>query len=149
MSVTTFLWFDTEAEQAAERYVELVPNSRIVDTVRGPDGSAFVLTLDLDGHSVTLMNGGPGRPHTEAASLQVGVDTHEQIDRLWDGLIEGGGKPGECGWLTDPWGLSWQVVPSALPELMGDPARAGAVGAALRSMGKLDIAALRAAGESA
>lgn len=150
MSVNTFLWFDSEAEQAAASYVELVPNSRIVDVNRTPDGSVFIVSIDLDGHAVTLMNGGPHHTHSEAASIQVVVDTQEEIDRLWDGLSEGG-APGPCGWLTDRWGLSWQVVPAELPKLMSgdDPARTAAVGAALQTMSKLDLAALRRAHDGA
>ncbi|WP_054815041.1 VOC family protein [Nocardia arizonensis] len=150
MSVNTFLWFDTDAEQAARRYVELVPNSRVVEIAHNADGSVFIVTVELDGHAVTLMNGGPSHPHTDAASIQVTVDTQEELDRLWDGLTEGG-APGPCGWLIDRWGLSWQVVPAELPELMtgADPAASAAVGAALRTMSKLDIAALRAAHDNA
>ncbi|MEV0297885.1 VOC family protein [Nocardia sp. NPDC050710] len=144
MSVNTFLWFESDAEQAANRYVELVDDSRIVDITRHPDGSAFIVSIELDGHPYTLMNGGPGHPFTDAASIQVVVDTQEQVDRLWDALTEGG-EPGPCGWLTDRYGLSWQVVPAALPKLtMGDdPAKTTAVGTALRTMSKLDLAVLQ------
>ncbi|WP_280233606.1 VOC family protein [Nocardia cyriacigeorgica] len=143
-SVTTFLWFESAAEQAGEFYASVVPNSRVVEISRNDDGSAFVVSLDLDGQSVTLMNGGPGHPLTDAASLQIVVDTQEEVDRLWDALTEGG-APGPCGWLTDRYGLSWQVVPSVLIELMGgpDPARTIAVGTALRTMSKLDAGALQ------
>ncbi|MEU5406029.1 VOC family protein [Nocardia asteroides] len=145
MSVTTFLWFDTEAEAAAELYTATVPNSRIVEVTRQADGSAFIVGIELDGHSVTLMNGGPGHPPTDAASLQVIVDSQDEIDRLWDALSEGG-EPGPCGWLTDRFGVSWQVAPAVLPKLLGgEPAQAIAVGTALRSMSKLDIAALQEA----
>lgn len=145
MSVTTFLWFDTEAEAAAELYTATVPNSRIVEVTRQGDGAAFIVGIELDGHSVTLMNGGPGHPPTDAASLQVIVDSQDEIDRLWDALSEGG-QPGPCGWLTDRFGVSWQVAPAVLPKLLGgEPAQAIAVGTALRSMSKLDIAALQKA----
>ncbi|WP_410870284.1 VOC family protein [Nocardia sp. A7] len=144
MSVHTFLWFDADAEAAAELYAATVPNSRIVEVTRQGDGSAFIIDLDLDGQSVILMNGGPGHPHTDAASLQVIVDTQDEIDRLWDALSQGGGTPGPCGWLTDRFGVSWQVVPAVLAKLMGGaPDRAIAVGTALRTMSKLDIAALQ------
>lgn len=143
-SVNTFLWFDTAAEEAGKFYASVVPNSRVVEVTRNDDGAAFVVTLDLDGHSVTLMNGGPGHPHTDAASLQIVVDSQEEVDRLWDALTEGG-EPGPCGWLTDRYGLSWQVVPSVLSKLMGgdDPAKTIAVGTALRTMSKLDARALQ------
>ncbi|AVH22552.1 VOC family protein [Nocardia cyriacigeorgica] len=144
-SVNTFLWFDNAAEEAGELYTSVVPNSRIVEITRNDDGSAFIVTLDLDGHTVTLMNGGPGHPHSDAASLQIVVDTQDEVDRLWDALTAGG-EPGPCGWLTDRYGLSWQVVPSVLlPTLMGgdDPAKTIAVGTALRTMFKLDVRALQ------
>lgn len=149
MSVDTFLWFDADAEAAAELYVAAVPNSRIVEVTRQGDGSVFIVSLELDGHAVTLMNGGPGHPHSAAASLQVIVETQEEIDRLWDALTEGG-TPGECGWLTDRFGVSWQVVPAALPKLMGgEPERVIAVGTALRSMTKIDLPALQRAYDQA
>ncbi|MFC9870975.1 VOC family protein [Nocardia sp. XZ_19_231] len=146
MSVNTFLWFDADAEAAAELYAASVPNSRIVEVTRQGDGSAFIVTLDLDGQAVTLMNGGPGHPHSDAASLQVVVDTQDEIDSLWDALSQDGGTPGPCGWLTDRFGVSWQVVPAVLAKLMGGEVdRVIAVGTALRSMSKLDIAALQQA----
>ncbi|GGN76791.1 VOC family protein [Nocardia rhizosphaerihabitans] len=146
MSVNTFLWFDTDAEAAAQLYTASVPNSRIVEVARQGDGSAFIVTLDLDGHVVTLMNGGPGHPPTDAASLQVVVDTQDEIDELWNALTADGGVPGPCGWLTDRFGVSWQVVPAVLPKLMGGESdRVVAVGTALRTMSKLDIAALQQA----
>ncbi|MGY0501131.1 VOC family protein [Nocardia sp. FBN12] len=149
MSVNTFLWFDADAEAAAELYAATVPNSRIAEVTRQGDGSAFIITLGLDGQAVTLMNGGPGHPHSDAASLQVIVDTQDEIDSLWDALSEGG-TPGPCGWLTDRFGVSWQVAPAVLPKLMsGEPDRVIAVATALRSMSKLDIAALQQAYDQA
>ncbi|GEM30691.1 VOC family protein [Nocardia neocaledoniensis NBRC 108232] len=150
MTVSTFLWFDTDAEAAGELYAATVPNSRVVEITRQGDGSAFVVSLDLDGHAVTLMNGGPGHPHTDAASLQITVDTQDEIDALWDALTADGGEPGPCGWLTDRFGVSWQVVPAELPKLLaGETERVIAVGTALRAMSKLDIAALRRAHDQA
>ncbi len=140
-SVNTFFWFDTEAEPAAEFYAAAVPDSRITGVTRGEDGSAFVVTLDLAGHAITLLNGGPGHPHTDAASIQVVVEGQEAVDRLWEALTEGG-KPGPCGWLEDRYGLSWQVVPAALPELLSGE-RAAEVGAALRTMSKIDLKVLQ------
>ncbi|WP_280271090.1 VOC family protein [Nocardia wallacei] len=140
-SVTTFFWFERDAEQAAEFYTATVPDSRITDISRSPDGSAFIVALELAGHAVTLMNGGPDHPLSDAASIQVVVDTQHEVDRLWAALTEGG-APGPCGWLTDRYGLSWQVVPAALPKLLnGD--HAAAVGAALRTMSKIDLAVLQ------
>ncbi|MFC8531679.1 VOC family protein [Nocardia sp. NPDC057227] len=147
MTVTTFLWLESGAEEAAALYTAAIPNSRITSSTPGPDGRAFIVGLDLDGHAVTLMNGGPGHPLSDSASLQLTVDGQAEVDRLWAALTADGGTPGPCGWLTDRFGLSWQVVPAELPELMGspDPARAGAVATALRTMSKIDVAALRAA----
>ncbi|WP_433658485.1 VOC family protein [Nocardia sp. CA-128927] len=144
MSVNTFFWFDSAAEEAATLYTSLLPNSRITDVTRNADGVAFVATIELDGQAITLMNGGPGHPLTDAASLQIVVETQEEIDQLWDALTDGG-EPGPCGWLSDRFGLSWQVTPAALQTLMsGDnPAKTIAVGTALRSMSKLDIKSLQ------
>jgi len=144
-SVSTFFWFDTAAEPAAEFYAAVVPDSRVTSVTRGDDGSAFIVTLELAGHAVTLLNGGPAHPQTDAASIQVLLDTQDEVDRLWDALTEGG-KPGPCGWLTDRYGLAWQVVPSELPDLMSGE-RGAAVSAALRPMSKIDLKALRDAHE--
>ncbi|MFI5777722.1 VOC family protein [Nocardia sp. NPDC051570] len=141
-SVNTFLWFDSEAEQAAEFYVALLPDARIVEVTRNPDGSAFLVALELAGHAISLLNGGPGHRLTDAASLQVIVEGQAEVDRLWAALTADGGEPGPCGWLTDRYGLSWQIVPSELPKLMSGE-RAAAVGAALRTMSKIDLRALR------
>ncbi|WP_019930881.1 VOC family protein [Nocardia sp. BMG111209] len=140
--VTTFLWFDHGAEEAAEFYTGLIPGSEITEIARNPDGSAFVVSLVLAGHTISLLNGGPDHPLSEAASLQVLVDTQAEVDRLWDALTADGGKPGPCGWLVDRYGLSWQIVPTELPELMSGE-RAAAVGDALRAMSKIDIQVLR------
>ena len=123
--------------------------------MRYPEGSgalagrAMAVTFELDGLTVQALNGGPGRPFTEAISLFVSVETQEEIDRLWDALTSDGGAPSQCGWLTDRWGLSWQVVPPVLGELLSDPdpQRAGRAMQAMLTMTKLDIAALRAAAD--
>ncbi|MFQ6327016.1 VOC family protein [Nocardia sp. CWNU-33] len=149
MTVTTFFWFDSQAEEAATRYTEIVPNSRVVEVTRHPDGSAFIVAIELDGQSYTLMNGGSGHPLTDAASVQLIVDTQAEVDRLWDALVEGG-EPGPCGWLTDRYGLSWQVAPAALAKMMGaDPAKTTAVATALRSMSKIDLQTLQDAYDQA
>ncbi|MFX0575500.1 VOC family protein [Nocardia nepalensis] len=150
MSVNTFLWFASDAEEAATRYTALIPNSRIVEVNRHPDGSAFIVSIELDGHPYTLMNGGPGHPFTDAASIQVVVETQTEVDRLWDALVDGG-EPGPCGWLTDRYGLSWQVVPATLLTLMNgaNPIKTAAAATALRSMSKLDIKVLQDAYDNA
>ncbi|WP_062984381.1 VOC family protein [Nocardia anaemiae] len=150
MSVNTFLWFDNDAEEAAARYTALIPNSRIVEVNRHPDGSAFIVSIELDGHPYSLINGGPGHPFTDAASIQVIVDSQTEVDRLWDALIDGG-EPGPCGWLTDRYGLSWQVVPATLLTLMdgANPTKTAAAATALQSMSKLDIKVLQDAYDNA
>ncbi|MCI0155643.1 VOC family protein [Leifsonia shinshuensis] len=149
--VRTFLWYDGEAEAAANHYVSLVPDSRIVSVARlGEDGATVLVTFELGGIEYLALDGGPLYRFTEAASIMVLCEDQEEVDRLWDGLVSGGGEPGPCGWCTDRWGLSWQVVPRALLELQQDPdpARAGRANAAMMTMGKLDIAALYAAADA-
>ncbi|WP_065965150.1 VOC family protein [Curtobacterium sp. UCD-KPL2560] len=147
-SITPFLWYDDQAEEAAEHYTSLFPDSRVDSVARTPDGTALVVEFTLLGQPYRAMNGGPGHPHTDAVSFQVDVDTQEELDRVWDALLADGGKPVACGWLVDRWGLSWQVTPSMMGDLMtgnGDPEANARVFAAMRDMVKLDIPALQAA----
>lgn len=147
-TITPFLWFDDQAEQAAEHYVSLFPDSRIDSVARMPDGPVLVVEFTLLGRPYRAMNGGPGHPHTDAVSFQVDVDTQEELDRVWDALLADGGRPTACGWLFDRWGVAWQVTPSMMGELMsgsGDPGANARVYAAMMDMVKLDIGALRAA----
>jgi predicted 3-demethylubiquinone-9 3-methyltransferase (glyoxalase superfamily) len=152
-SISTFLWFERDAEIAAELYTALFPDSRITKVSRwgdggpAPKGSVMTVAFDLAGHRLTAINGGPHYSLTPAVSLVVSCETQDEIDRYWHALIAGGGKPSRCGWLVDRFGLSWQVVPSALGELLtdADPAKAARVGQALMGMEKLDLAALRSA----
>jgi len=155
-SVHPFLWFDSQAEQAAALYTSLLPNSRVTETRTYPDGApdefagrVMSVSFELDGLPVEALNAGPQFRFTEAFSFFVSVDTQDEVDRLWDGLIAGGGEPSQCGWLKDPYGLSWQIVPRALGELLGDPdpARAQRAMQAMLGMQKLDVAALRAAAD--
>jgi predicted 3-demethylubiquinone-9 3-methyltransferase (glyoxalase superfamily) len=151
--ITPFLWFDDQAEQAAEFYVSLFPNSRMLEVVRygddAPGQASGVTTVrfELEGVEFQALNGGPIFRFTEAFSLYTSADTQEEIDRLWDALIADGGEPSQCGWLKDKWGLSWQIVPSRLGELLSDPdpERAHRAMQAMLGMGKLDIAELEAA----
>lgn len=151
-TVTTCLWFDHDAEAAAAFYAGLLPggSSRVLNRQMNPDGSqggAFLVELVLGGQTYVLMNGGPSFAPTPAASIQITVDTQAEVDRLWEALLEGGGTESRCGWLADRWGLSWQIIPRALPRLLSLPDRAAAGRAmqAMMGMVKLDIAALEAA----
>jgi len=151
----TCLWFDDQALEAAEFYTSVFPNSRITSTTRYPAGSGEregqVLTVDfdLDGVHYQGLNGGPEFHFDEAISICVEVADQAELDRYWEALIADGGEEGPCGWCKDRFGLSWQVVPANWEEVYsGDPARAAAVFAAMMQMGKLDIAALEAAGDA-
>ncbi|HVM99925.1 MAG TPA: VOC family protein [Caulobacteraceae bacterium] len=149
--ITTFLWFDTEAEDAARFYVDLFPNSRLGQVARygdgapKPKGEVMTVGFELDGTPFVALNGGPQYKFTEAVSFQIACDGQAEIDRYWEKLTEGG-QPGPCGWLKDRFGVSWQVTPGNMAALIGGdpPAAARAVQAMMR-MGKLDIAALEAA----
>lgn len=147
-TISPFLWYDDQAEPAARYYTSLFDDSRVDSVARMPDGSAMVVEFTLLGQPYRAMNGGPGHPHTDAVSFQVDVDTQDELDRVWDALLADGGEPVACGWLRDRWGLSWQVTPSMMGELMtgsGDPEANARVFAAMQQMVKLDIPALRAA----
>jgi predicted 3-demethylubiquinone-9 3-methyltransferase (glyoxalase superfamily) len=143
--IRTCLWFDHEAEEAANFYVSLFPNSRILHTA-GKPGSVVMVSFELAGVQVLALNGGPYFKFSEAISLSVDCQTSAELDALWD-TLGAGGEYGRCGWLKDRYGLSWQLVPSRLPEFIGGPDAAGAKKAmeAMLKMGKLDIAALEAA----
>jgi predicted 3-demethylubiquinone-9 3-methyltransferase (glyoxalase superfamily) len=151
--ITPFLWFDNQAEEAARFYVSLFKNSRIGEVSRygeagpGPKGQVMVIAFELDGVKFTALNGGPVFKLTEAFSLQVDCQDQAEIDRLWERLTADGGEPSRCGWLKDRFGLSWQIVPANLGQLIGgdDPAKASRAVQAMMQMGKLDIAALEAA----
>ncbi|THD82537.1 MAG: VOC family protein [Phenylobacterium sp.] len=151
--VHPFLWFDTQAEEAANLYVSIFPNSKVTKVVRntaaapGPTNGVLTVEFELDGTKVIALNGGPHFKFTEAFSFTIDCETQAEVDRYWDALLAGGGQPSQCGWLKDRFGLSWQVVPAALPKLLGDPDRAKAnrVMAAMMKMVKLDIAAMEAA----
>ena len=154
-TITPCLWFDTDGEEAAEFYTSVFPNSTITNvshyTEAGPREAGMVLTVDfeLDGQRYTAINGGPEFPFTEAVSLLVNCQDQAEVDSYWEQLGSGG-EFGPCGWLKDRYGLSWQIVPTALGELMGDPdpEKAGRVMAAMLEMGKIDIAGLKRAAES-
>lgn len=145
--IATHFWFQEGAEQAAAYYCALFPNSRITDTMHYGDGRVMSLVFELDGQEFMALNGGPHYQLTPATSLFVKCDSQDEIDRLWDALLKDGGSAQRCGWLTDRFGLSWQIVPTALQTLLkgGDEAAAGRVMSALMQMVKLDLPALRRA----
>lgn len=150
-NITPFLWFDKEAGEAAEFYVSLFPNSKIVKIVRnteaapGPTGAVLTAVFELDGKPFTALNGGPHFKFNEAVSFVIHCKDQAEIDYYWNALCIQG--PGQCGWAKDKYGLSWQIVPAELPELLSGPRAAKAM-AALMTMTKLDLAALRKAAAS-
>jgi predicted 3-demethylubiquinone-9 3-methyltransferase (glyoxalase superfamily) len=153
-SVTPCLWFDGHGEEAANFYVSLLPDSRIDWVQRSPSdypggvqGQALILQFTLAGRPYQALNGGPGHPFTDAVSLSVSTAGQAETDLLWNALIEGGGSPVACGWLKDRFGLSWQIVPKRLPEMLGSPDRAAAkrAMAAMMTMVRIDIAAVERA----
>jgi predicted 3-demethylubiquinone-9 3-methyltransferase (glyoxalase superfamily) len=148
------LWFDTQAEEAANFYVSIFKNAKVTGVSRygdagpGPKGSAMTVTFELDGQQYMGLNGGPHFTLTPAVSLVVNCETQDEIDYYWDKLSADGGKIVECGWLTDKFGLSWQVVPSKMRTLVGgDPERGNRVMREVMKMKKLDIATLERAYE--
>ncbi len=151
--ITPFLWFDNNAEQAAQFYTSIFKNSKILNVSRygdggpGPKGSVMVVNFQLEGQQFTALNGGPLFKFSEAFSFVVNCETQKEIDEYWNKLTSGGGKESECGWLKDRFGFSWQIVPTALGRLMSDPKKANRVMQALLQMKKLDIAKLEEAAE--
>jgi predicted 3-demethylubiquinone-9 3-methyltransferase (glyoxalase superfamily) len=152
--MVTCLWFDGAAEEAAQRYVELFPNSSVDAVVRSPadnpsvsEGAVLTVEFTLDGRRFLGLNGGPAFTPNEAVSIQVFCADQAEVDHYWDGLVAGGGQESRCGWLKDPWGFSWQVVPTRLPELMADPDpdRARAAMQSMMTMQKIDVAELERA----
>jgi predicted 3-demethylubiquinone-9 3-methyltransferase (glyoxalase superfamily) len=152
--IIPFLWYDDRAEEAANFYVSIFKNSRIVsvsrygDTGPGPKGKAMSVTFQLDGEEFYALNGGPVFKFTEAISFFVNCETQQEVDELWEKL-SAGGKESQCGWLKDKYGLSWQVVPTALGKYLGDkdPVKSKRVMQAMLKMGKIDIEKLKQAYE--
>ena len=150
--ITPFLWFDHQAEEAARFYVSIFPNSKIMKLVRynkagpGPAGSVMTVEFQLEGQSFVALNGGPHFKFTEAISFVVNCQTQQELDVYWEKLTAGGGEV-QCGWLKDKYGLSWQVVPTALIKLLSDPdpEKSQRVMKAMLTMKKLDIRALQQA----
>jgi predicted 3-demethylubiquinone-9 3-methyltransferase (glyoxalase superfamily) len=140
-AITPFLWFDNTAGEAARFYTSIFPNSRLLDE------SPLVVTFEIEGQRVMAINGGPHFQLNEAFSFFVACDSQAEVDRYWDALLADGGTPSQCGWLTDRFGLTWQIIPTRLMELMSDPdpERAQRVTQAMLGMVKIDVAALEAA----
>ncbi len=146
-SSATCLWFASGGEAAARLYCSLLPNSQITKLhpqLGHPTGEAFIVEFTLCGQSYVIMNAGPHFALTPAASIMIHVDTQAEVDRLWAALLEGGGTESRCGWLQDRFGLSWQIIPRALPRLLASD-RSGRVMQAMMGMVKLDVAGLEAA----
>jgi predicted 3-demethylubiquinone-9 3-methyltransferase (glyoxalase superfamily) len=154
--ITPFLWFDRQAAAAAAFYTAIFPNSKIVKVVRygaagpGPAGTAMTVEFQLEGQTFVALNGGPVFKFTEAISFVVNCQTQDEVDTYWEKLSAGGAEV-QCGWVKDKFGLSWQIVPTALPELLSnpDPAKAQRVMKTMLAMKKLDIRALQQAAEQA
>ncbi len=154
--ITPSLWFDGQAEEAALFYTSLFPDSRVDMVSRSPGdnpstkaGEVLLVSFTLAGQPFTGINGGPQFPFTEAVSFQIDCADQAEVDRYWEALTEGGGEPGQCGWLKDRFGVSWQVVPREMGAYLGGPDPAGAARAmeAMLRMSRLDVAALREAYE--
>lgn len=156
-TIAPCLWFDNEGEEAANHYCSIFKNSQIVDVSYygesgpGPAGSVLLVVFELDGQRFQALNGGPADySFNEAISLSISCDGQDEVDYYWERLGEGG-EPGPCGWLKDKYGVSWQVVPQQLEELLGDPdpGRSQRAMQAMLQMSKIDIAELRRAADSA
>ncbi|HET7224100.1 MAG TPA: VOC family protein [Candidatus Eisenbacteria bacterium] len=154
-AITPFLWFDTQAEEAAKLYTSIFPNSRILEITRygdagpGPKGGVMTVSFELNGQRFTALNGGPQFKFTEAISFVVNVESQQEVDALWSRLTADGGAESQCGWLKDRFGLSWQITPNALMRLLADPDREKSqrVMQAMLGMRKIDIAGLERAYE--
>jgi predicted 3-demethylubiquinone-9 3-methyltransferase (glyoxalase superfamily) len=154
--ITPCLWFDTEGEEAAAFYTSIFPGSRITDVARygsagpRPEGTVMTVSFELDGLKFVALNGGPQFSFSEAVSFQVLCESQDEVDSYWSKLSEGG-EEGPCGWLKDRFGLSWQIVPTRLPELLQDPDREASqrVMAAMLEMRKIDVEGLERAAAAA
>ena len=144
--ITPFLWFDGQAEEAMHFYVSIFRNSRVLVVTPGPDGRALSVSFELEGQPFHALNGGPHFTFTPAISLFVSCESQQEVDDLWEKLSDGGSQE-PCGWLRDRYGLSWQIIPTALGRLMGNPDRAKAarVMNAMLQMKKIEIAGLERA----
>ncbi|HEY9227671.1 MAG TPA: VOC family protein [Gemmatimonadaceae bacterium] len=150
-TITPFLWFDSQAEEAMNFYASIFPDTKVLSVSRA-NGKVMTVQFELQGRTFMGLNGGPLYKFNEAVSMFIGCDTQAEIDDFWTKLTAGGGEPGRCGWLKDKFGLSWQVVPNSLGQLMGgggDPSRSKRVMDALFAMNKLEISGLQRAFDGA
>lgn len=145
--ITPFLWFDTEAEEAMNLYVSIFKNSKVLGVTPGPNGSAMSVNFELEGQEFIGLNAGPQFKFNESISFLVSCNSQAEVDELWEKLTADGGEEGNCGWLKDKYGLSWQIIPTVLSELLGDPDRekAGRAMQAMLQMKKIDIQGLKRA----
>lgn len=145
--ISTCLWFDGGAAEAAEFYTSTFDDSSILASMPGPDGQVLTVDFEIEGRQFMALNGGPAFTFNEAVSLVVNCDSQDEVDRYWDALLEGGGEESQCGWLKDKFGLSWQIVTAGMPSLLNGPDPAGSQRAmeAMLKMRKLDINALQKA----
>ncbi|MBK8619122.1 MAG: VOC family protein [Anaerolineales bacterium] len=145
--ITPFLWFDSQAEEAMNFYVSLFKNSKVGSVSRGPDGKAFTVAFELDGQEFMGMNAGPQFKFNEAVSMSVNCEDQAEVDYFWNALTADGGEESMCSWCKDKYGLSWQIVPKQLGELMGDPdpEKSGRVMQAMLKMKKIIVADLKKA----
>ncbi len=148
--IVPFLWFDGKAEEAAKFYVSIFKNSKVLSVSPGPDGTVMAVTFQLDGQTFYALNGGPKYKFTPAISIYVNCETQGEVDELWSKLSTGGSED-RCGWLQDKYGLSWQIIPTALPRLLRDknPKKANAAMQAMLKMQKIDIKGLQQASDRA
>lgn len=151
LTITPFLWFDDNLEEAIEFYRSVFPDMKVHGMSRGPGGMLFGAEFEIAGQRLNAMNGGPAYTFNEAISMFVVCDGQAEVDRLWESLTANGGEPGDCGWLKDRFGLSWQIVPLQFLNLMsgGDAEKGQRVMAAMQMMSKTDIEALQAAADAA
>ncbi len=148
--ITPYLWFDNQAEEAADFYTSVFPNSKITNVQRygeggpGPEGTAMIVNFELEGQEFIALNGGPQFTFTEAVSFFTSCTTQDEVDELWSRLTDGG-EPGQCGWLKDKYGLSWQIIPTVLSDLLNDPdpEKSTRVMHAMLGMSKIDIKGLK------
>ncbi|MCL6464045.1 VOC family protein [Pseudacidobacterium ailaaui] len=147
--ITPFLWFQDQAEEAVDHYLSIFRNGRVL-SASTRNGKVLLMSFELEGQKFQALNGGPIFQFTEAVSFLVNCETQEEVDHLWEKLSEGG-QPGRCGWLKDKFGISWQIVPALLGQLMGDPnpRKAGAVMQAMMKMDKIILADLQRAYDQA